>query len=122
MTTEELIAKCPDEVVELATASNSLIAKTLPDVIEFTDEKANLIGYGYSNKYIDLVCTIRLSKKGVKIGLNRGTELPDPSKLLTGTSKVHNYVQILTLKDLKDPAVKALLKEGYKAWKIRSKA
>lgn len=121
MTTEEIISKYPEEVIELATASHSLIMKTLPDALEFPDEKANVIGYGYSNKYIDLICTIILSKKGVKIGLNKGTELPDPKKLLTGTGKVHKYVEITSLKDLKDPAVKALLKAGNDAWKVRTK-
>jgi hypothetical protein len=122
MTTEEIISKYPAEVIELAMASHSLITKTLPDVIEFPDEKANVIGYGYSNKYIDQVCTIILSKKGVKIGLNRGTELPDPNKLLEGTGKVHKYIQISSLKDLKDSAVRALLKAGNTAWKLRTKS
>lgn len=121
MTADQIISKYPAEVIELAMASQLLITKTLPDVTEFPDEKANIISYGYSNKYIDQICTIILSKKGIKIGFNKGTELPDPTEILEGTGKVHKYVQIHQLKDLKNPALKNLIKQGLKAWKVRTK-
>ena len=38
------------------------------------------------------VCALILSKTGVKIGLFRGSELPDPKGLLRGSGKVHRHV------------------------------
>lgn len=121
MTSSQIIAKYPREVVELATNAISIIQQTLPKTIEFPDEKANIIGFGYSNKYIDLICTIILSQKGIKIGLNKGADLPDPHHLLQGTGKVHRYIQIYSVNDLDNPGVVKLLKAGDSAWKKRIK-
>ena len=121
MTTEQLLSKYPEEVSTLFRAAHSLLLKELTTIIEMPDASANIIGYGYSNKYNDMICTIILSKKGLKIGFNRGSELPDPKKMLAGTGKVHKYVQINSVADIKNPALKKLIKEGYKAWKKRTK-
>ncbi len=121
MTKEEIIAKYPPEIKELTEEARILLLKLLPGVEEMSDPSANIIGYGYSNKYTDLICTIILSKKGIKIGFYKGTELPDPVAILTGTGKVHKYAEIKTMNDLKNPALKNLIKAGYKAWEIRSK-
>jgi len=121
MTTEKILAKYPGEVSELAIAARKLILKELPNIEEIPDEKANMIAFGYDHTYKDLICTIILSKKGIKIGLNKGSELPDPTGLLEGSGKVHKYVQINKANDLKDPALQQLINEGLKAWKLRVK-
>jgi hypothetical protein len=115
------LAKYPGEVSELAIAARKLILKELPNIEEIPDEKANMIAFGYDHTYKDLICTIILSKKGIKIGLNKGSELPDPTGLLEGSGKVHKYVQINQTKELKDPALQQLINEGLKAWKLRVK-
>ena len=101
MKTEQLLAKYPEEVSTLFIAAQSILLTELPGIIEMPDASANVIGYGYSNKYNDMICTIILSKKGIKIGFNRGSELPDPKKILAGTGKVHKYVQINSVADRK---------------------
>lgn len=121
MTVEQLVTKYPEEVSDLAIEARSFILKNIPDITEYPDEKANMIAYGFDNTYKDLICTIILSKKGIKIGFNKGSELNDPTGLLTGTGKVHKYVQITQLKDLKTKGLKNLLKEGLRAWKKRVK-
>jgi hypothetical protein len=121
MNIETLLAKYPEEISELGLSARDLILNELPGVQEIPDEKANMIAYGFNNTYKDLICTIILSKKGIKIGLNKGSELKDPTGLLEGTGKVHKYVQINEPKNLQNPALKQLLHEGLKAWKIRTK-
>lgn len=120
MSAEKILSKYPEDISDLALAARKLILKELPDISEIPDEKANMIAYGFANTYKDMICTIILSKKGIKIGLNKGSELNDPEGLLEGTGKVHKYVQINATKDLKNPAIKDLLKEGLKAWKVRA--
>jgi hypothetical protein len=121
MTTEKILSKYPEEVSALAIAARKLILKKLPKIIEIPDEKANMIAFGFANTYKDMICTVILSKKGIKIGFNKGSELPDPAALLEGSGKVHKYVQINKANDLKDPALQQLINEGLKAWKLRVK-
>ena len=121
MSTEKILAKYPEEITGLAIAARAFILKDLPHIQEIPDEKANMIAYGFDNTYKDMICTIILSKKGIKIGLNKGSELNDPEDLLEGTGKVHKYVQINDPKDLKNPALKKLIQEGINAWKLMTK-
>ena len=74
-----------------------------------------MIGYSYGAGYKDLICTIILSKKGIKLGFYRGGELPDPKKLLTGSGKVHRYVEINSEEDIRNPALLALLEHAVDA-------
>ena len=61
-----------------ASAARSFLKKALPDIAESVDESAKLLGYSYGPGYKGLVCTLILSQKEVKLGIFRGTELPDP--------------------------------------------
>ena len=63
-----------------------------------------------------------LSKVGVKLGIVRAADLPDPKKPLEGSGKVQRDVQFKGLSDLKKPGLKPLLKTAVAAWKPRKKA
>ena len=117
---EALLEKYPDHVQEIAAETKRVILATLPKAIEQVDSKANVVGYGFGAGYNNLICTIIMSKTGVKLGLVGGATLPDPKKLLAGIGKVHRYVQMNTPADARRPAVKALLKAGVAEWKIKT--
>jgi hypothetical protein len=117
-----LLAKYDDDIRALAEASRRLLREILPGIEETVDAKANLLGYGYGPGYKGLVATLILSKKGVKIGVVRGSELADPRGLMTGAGKVHRHVPIAKLADLKRPGLETLLKSALAAWKARSGA
>ena len=117
---DDLLRKYPDHAQELAAETKRVILAVLPKAVEQVDGKANVIGYGFGTGYNNLICTIIMSKTGVKLGLVGGASLPDPKKLLAGTGKVHRYVQISAPSDARRPAVKALLKAGVAAWKMES--
>lgn len=74
----------------------------------------------YGPGYKGLVCTLILSRIGVKLGVVRGSELPDPKHLLEGSGKVHRYVQLTSPADVKRPGLKTLVAAAYEAWKGRS--
>src|SRR6185436_813260 len=116
---DDLIAKYPEHVQELANETRRAIRAVLPKATEQIDSKANVVGYGFGTGYSNLICTIILSKPGVKLGLVGGASLPDPHRMLTGTGKVHRYVAIAASADARRPAVKALLKAGVAAWKMK---
>jgi hypothetical protein len=121
MTVEDILSRFDEKTVGLAARLRKFLLKELKGVMEIPDNSANLVGYGYGTGYKDLICTILLSRQGVKLGLNRGSELPDPKELLTGTGKVHRYVEIKTEEDISNPALKKLLTDALKAYEQRKK-
>ena len=87
---------------------------------EIVDNPARVVGYGFGAGYKDMICTIILSKSGVKLGIVGSAAFPDPNGLLEGTGKRHRYVSLANPSDLKKPGIKSLLKTGLTAWKKRS--
>lgn len=82
-------------------------------------EPAWLIAYCHGQKYTELICVIIPSKKGLKLGFNRGNELSDPSGLLEGTGKISRYVVINAEKEMNSPALKKLIVSALKLFKQR---
>jgi hypothetical protein len=117
-----LLAAYPDAVRELADAARKALAKALPGVAEGVDRSAKLLSYSYAPGYKGVVCTLILSKTGVKLGLFRGSELPDPAQLLEGSGKVHRYVQLRKPADLESPDLQRLLAAALAAWRARAAA
>ncbi len=117
---EAFLAAYPPEVREVVLAARSILDRALPGAAETLDEADRLIGYGYGPGYKGLVCTLILSRSGVKLGLAHGAELPDPKRLLQGSGKVHRYVQLESIADLRRPGLKALLKAALTAWRKRN--
>ncbi len=114
-TVDSILLKYEEQISVLGFRLRDFLLKELKGIIEYPDGPANIIGYGYGPGYKDLICTIIPSKKGIKLGFYKGSGLPDPQKLLTGTGKVHKYVEIKSEKDIKNPAVKKLLIAALKA-------
>jgi hypothetical protein len=115
MFADKILAQFPERVTATGSRLRQFLLKHLKGVTEQPDEKANVIGYSYGTGYKDLICTIILSKKGIKLGFYKGAELPDPKKLLTGSGKVHRYVEINSEEDIRKPALLALLEHAVKA-------
>jgi len=118
----KLLARYPDDVQALARDATRLIRRLLPGVEESADSSAGLISFGYGPGYKGMVCTLILSKTGVKVGLVRGSELDDPRGLLEGSGKVHRYIQMKSPADLRRAGVSALLKATDAAWRKRTSA
>ena len=106
----ELLAPFTPEVRDLALAARSFVLETIPNVIEMVDAKARIVGYGYSPRYADQVCMLMPTKVGVNLGIAYAMELPDPTKLLQGTGKLHRHVKLKSRLDLEHVALRALLK------------
>jgi len=115
MSPDKLLAQFPESVAATALRLRQFLVKHLKGITEQPDPKANVIGYSYGAGYKDLICTIILSKKGIKLGFYKGGELPDPKKLLTGSGKVHRYVEINSEDDIRNPALLALLEHAVDA-------
>ncbi len=113
------LSKYPEPVPAHALLFREIISKTLPNIIEQLDIPARMIAYVYGQKYVDMICTIIPSKKGLKLGLSWGVDLPDPDHLLEGSGKISRYVVIKSPQQIRSAAIRNLLKEGLKAYRKR---
>jgi hypothetical protein len=121
-TVEKLLSSYPLEVRALADSARRLIRRLLPTVDEGVDSTAPLIGYSCGPGYRGMVCTLILTKSGVKLGLARGAELDDPHSMLEGSVKVHRYIQLHAARDLRAPGVSKLIKAAYSEARKRNEA
>jgi hypothetical protein len=112
---EAMIERLDAPAAATARSLRHRLLAELPDAGEQPDESGNVIGYGFGSGYKGLVCTIILSKSGVKLGIPHGATLPDPDRLLAGTGKVHRYVVIDDQKAASDPRLSPLLAEARAA-------
>ncbi|CAN5657178.1 hypothetical protein BH10BAC5_BH10BAC5_04400 [soil metagenome] len=115
-----LFSKYEERVLIIGYKLREFVLKNLNDIEEKADLPANLIGYGYGSGYKDMICTIIASKKGMKLGFYKGSELPDPQKLLKGSGKVHKFVEINSLEDISASGLTKLLADALNAYRIRS--
>lgn len=63
-------------VPELALHTRQFIKNEIPGIEEQLDIKAKIIGYGFGSGYSGMICTIILSKKGIKLGFYKGRNYP----------------------------------------------
>lgn len=120
MSPKEFLMSYSEEVIAHAEGLRSLLLANLPGVHEEVDLPAKMIAYSYGRKYTGLVCVIIPSKKGIKLGFNKGTELPDPNKLLQGTGKISRYVEISSAAQIQSAALRKLVKTAYEACQKRT--
>ena len=118
-TLQTLVEPYSREVQAVAAGARQLICDVLPGVEERIDPKQAIVAYGYGPGYKGMVCTLLLSKSGVKLGVVRGSELADPRGLLEGSGKVHRYVQLHAPADLRKAGLRPLIKAAYVAWQER---
>ena len=114
---DELLNLYKTDVQELARGARKLILAAVPEADEMVDLPARVIGYGYGQNYKDLICTIILSKGGVKLGIVGGATLPDPNVLMEGAGQKHRYVVLNEPADLKKVGLKKLIKQKAESLK-----
>jgi len=118
----EFLGPYPPGVRDIALAARELVTCAVPEAKETLDRSARLIGYSYGPGYKGSICTLILSKKGVKLGVARGASLPDPARLLQGSGKVHRHVEFRDVADVRKPGLVSLLEAAVAAWKQRTEA
>jgi hypothetical protein len=107
--TEAFLAQYDAEVYTRALQLRELLLNHLPGITEQVDLPAKMIMYTYGQKYSELISVIIPSKKGLKLGFNRGNELLDPDGLLEGKGKISRYVVIKSDIDVRSAELKKLV-------------
>jgi hypothetical protein len=115
----DFLANYNEQTYTHAMLLRDVILEKLPNVTEQLDIPAKMVAYCYGQKYAELICMLIPSKKGLKLGFYKGTELPDPCGLLEGTGKMSRYVAIKNEEQIQSPALKTLLENASEAYKKR---
>ena len=116
MTIEDFLSTYDKPVSANALQLRKVLLANLPGIQEQIDLPAKMIAYCYGQKYAQLICMIIPSKKGLKLGFNRGSTLPDPDQLLKGTGKISRYVEI-SEEIIHSPKLKSLLVSALAMYK-----
>jgi hypothetical protein len=112
-----LLEGYPMNVQETVLAARRVVFAILPGATEVVDSKARVVGYGYGTGYRDMICTLILSKSGVKLGVVGGASLPDLQHLMEVEGKVHRHVPLITFADLRRKGLRPLLRAALSAWR-----
>jgi hypothetical protein len=102
------------EAREIALCLRILVLDVFPNALEQIDPKSGIIAYGFEKTYKDPVCAIAPHMKHVNLIFSKGAQLPDPSKLLSGTGKQARHVKIRSEAETENPAFRMLLEEAIK--------
>lgn len=107
-----LIDKHAPSQLRLMTATRRTLQKRLPSahevVYEYDNQGAVVISYSPSEHGYEGVLAIRATADGVKLYFTRGKELPDPEKLLQGSSQAR-WIDLESAATLARPAVARLI-------------
>lgn len=110
-----LIAKFAPAHLPLISAMRRSLRKRLPTANEVVYEYQNLgavvISFSPNDRGYEGVFSIRASADGVKLYFNSGKELPDPQKLLQGSSQTR-WISVDGASTLARPAVTRLIDEA----------
>jgi hypothetical protein len=110
-----LIAKFAPAHLRLIGAMRRSLRKRLPTACEIVYEYRNLgavvISYSPNEHGYEGVLAIRATADGVKLYFNQGKELPDPAKLLQGSSQTR-WIDVEGASALARPEVVSLIEEA----------
>jgi hypothetical protein len=116
---DEFLSNYDEEVFTNALKLRDVLLVNLSAIIEQIDFPAKMIAYSYGQKYTELICTVIPSKKGLKLGFNKGADLPDPDKLLAGKGKISRFVEISSVEQIQSAELTRLIASALAAYKER---
>jgi hypothetical protein len=109
------LASYSREAREIALCLRKLVLEVFPNADEQIDSKTGMIVYSFGRKSCkSWVCAIALHMKWVNLLFSKGSQIPDPSRLLSGTGEQTRHVKIRSDVETEKPALCTLLKEALK--------
>lgn len=111
----ELLQRKDAALADLFTDLRSFILELNPAANELLYHTHALTAvFSMSEKLGDAYCMLPVYSRHVNLGFNKGTLLPDPHTLLTGTGTLIRHIPVQGASDYRNPKVKALLKAAMK--------
>ena len=105
----------PDNVKEITLWLREFIWLLYPSCNELIYDNYNALAITFSltDKASDAFCGVAVYSKYVNFGFNRGSEITDSEKILSGKGSLYRYITVKEKKDFPEAFIKNLLKEAY---------
>jgi hypothetical protein len=105
----------PHKVTAIALWLREFVWDLYPDTNELIYDNYNAVAFGWSptDKAGDVFCSIAVYSNHVNFGFNKGSELDDPGKMLTGDGTQYRYITVKDKDDFHEWYAKELLAEAY---------
>ena len=101
------------KLIDLFKDLREFILEIYPDANELLYHTHALTSvFSISEKLSDAFCMLPIYTNHLNLGLNKGTLLNDPHKLLTGTGKLIRHVPIASIHDYRNKKVKDLIQSA----------
>jgi hypothetical protein len=107
----------PQEIRTRFLRAKEMLERELPNSEQHLDLSAKMLAFTYGSKYSEMICVLLPSQKGVKLAFPKGTELPDPEKLLGGTGKTTRYAELKSENDVELPELLELIRSAYRHYR-----
>lgn len=120
----KFILPYPDSVKAAALWLREFVWDLYPETNELIYDNYNAVAFGWSStdKAGDVFCSIAVCSDHVNFGFNRGTDFPDPQKMLIGNGTQYRYLRVRTKDDFPEEYIKQLLAMAYENSVGRQKA
>jgi hypothetical protein len=108
----DFVAKFAPEMQEQIRACRAKLQARFPNAIELVYDNYNflVIGFGPSERASEAIFSLAAHRRGINLCfLQRGPELPDPTRLLRGSGRVVRNVALGSAEDLDLPEVRSLV-------------
>ena len=105
----------PDSVKAAALWLREFVWDLYPQTNELIYDNYNSVAVGWSptDKAGDVFCSMALFNNHINFGFNRGTDFPDPQKILSGDGSLYRYIRVLDKDDFPEDYIKQLLAIAY---------
>ncbi|HWD87383.1 MAG TPA: DUF1801 domain-containing protein [Mucilaginibacter sp.] len=105
----------PDKVKASALWMRDFVWDLYPDTNELIYDNYNAVAFGWSptDRAGGVFCSIAVYSNHVNFGFNKGSDLDDPAKMLTGDGTQYRYITIKNKADFEEWYIKQLLEEAY---------
>lgn len=98
------------ELIELFIDLREFVLEIYPDSNELLyHTHALTAGFSITDRLAETFCVLPIYTNHVNLGLNKGTLLPDPHKLLKGTGNLMRHIPVAKREDYRNDAVRDLL-------------
>ena len=109
---DKIISPYNSTIQLIAALTRMYIMRTLPHLTEEVDLTEGVVRYLHIDAYKRLVCSLIVSDGGVHIGLQTGSKLADPMRIMAGSDYTFRYIAINDVNMLRSSPLKSILLEA----------
>jgi hypothetical protein len=100
------------KVAELALGLRAIVLDEAPEAVEVVYDAFDALADAFTltGDLKDAFCHVAVASDHVRLGFDRGAELPDPDDVLEGTGRVARFIRVTSPADLKKASLRKYLR------------